>query len=160
MGVINDLCQKCQKRKKKQHKDSSGKPMINNTAIKNLNNSIKESLNRQSIEPTTSEPTTQSQSESNKPKIFKNPDREKSNKLENYFTREQLNYYSEKYDQPVPKQQRELNFSTIKKGDLIGQGAYGKVYLGLDEEDGKLLAIKEINLEKLDARGQLEVINI
>jgi serine/threonine protein kinase len=32
------------------------------------------------------------------------------------------------------------------KGELVGQGAYGKVYQGLDISNGQLLAIKNIQV--------------
>lgn len=35
------------------------------------------------------------------------------------------------------------------KGELIGSGAYGKVYQGLDTTNGSLLAIKNINVRFL-----------
>ena len=35
------------------------------------------------------------------------------------------------------------------KGELIGSGAYGKVYQGLDTTNGSLLAIKNINVSIL-----------
>ena len=31
-----------------------------------------------------------------------------------------------------------------KKGELLGEGAYGKVYAALNEENGELMAVKEI----------------
>lgn len=37
----------------------------------------------------------------------------------------------------------------IKKGELIGEGAFGKVYNAFDEDRGMLLAIKQIDLNKL-----------
>lgn len=33
-----------------------------------------------------------------------------------------------------------------QKGDLIGVGAFGRVYVGLDEDTGELLAVKEVRL--------------
>lgn len=33
-----------------------------------------------------------------------------------------------------------------QKGELIGVGAFGRVYVGLDEETGLLLAVKEVRL--------------
>jgi serine/threonine protein kinase len=33
-----------------------------------------------------------------------------------------------------------------KKGELLGSGSYGKVYLGLDSQNGSLIAVKQISL--------------
>ena len=38
-----------------------------------------------------------------------------------------------------------------KKSDLLGHGAFGKVYLGLDNESGALLAVKEISFTRENA---------
>ena len=35
-----------------------------------------------------------------------------------------------------------------KKSDLLGRGAFGEVYLGLDNESGALLAVKEISFTR------------
>jgi len=35
------------------------------------------------------------------------------------------------------------------KGKLIGKGAYGKVYEGLNKTDGRMIAIKEMKLNNL-----------
>ena len=37
--------------------------------------------------------------------------------------------------------------TNYKKGELIGEGAYGKVYKGFDEVHGRLIAIKEVDLK-------------
>ena len=39
-----------------------------------------------------------------------------------------------------------------RKGQVIGEGAYGKVYEGFDEDEGKVIAIKEIPLDKLTTK--------
>jgi len=33
------------------------------------------------------------------------------------------------------------------KGALIGQGAFGKVFLGMDTQNGLLMAVKQVDLE-------------
>jgi serine/threonine protein kinase len=33
-----------------------------------------------------------------------------------------------------------------KKGELLGFGAYGQVFLGLNEDSGQLLAVKQVPL--------------
>ena len=38
-----------------------------------------------------------------------------------------------------------------KKSDLLGRGAFGKVYLGLDNETGALLAVKEVSFTRENA---------
>ena len=35
-------------------------------------------------------------------------------------------------------------------GDEIGKGAYGRVYKGLDLENGDFVAIKQVSLENID----------
>ena len=42
---------------------------------------------------------------------------------------------------------------SVKKGDLIGEGAFGKVYQGFDEDTGIIIAIKEIDLKKIAVKG-------
>ena len=37
-----------------------------------------------------------------------------------------------------------------KKGELIGEGAFGKVYQGFNQDTGQILAIKEINLKNIN----------
>lgn len=40
-----------------------------------------------------------------------------------------------------------LIYRSYKKGNLIGEGSFGKVYQGFDEDVGNIIAIKEIDLE-------------
>merc|ERR1719409_1055883 len=42
-----------------------------------------------------------------------------------------------------------------KKGEVTGKGAYGKVYIGLNEETGALLAVKEVDCTFEDAQQEL-----
>ena len=35
------------------------------------------------------------------------------------------------------------------RGELVGAGAYGKVYLGLNQETGQLMAVKQVSLISL-----------
>jgi hypothetical protein len=42
-----------------------------------------------------------------------------------------------------------------KKGEVIGKGAYGKVFIGLNEETGALLAVKEIDCTFEDIKQEL-----
>ncbi len=42
-----------------------------------------------------------------------------------------------------------LILNRIRKGELIGEGAFGKVFSAFDEERGMLIAIKQIDLNKL-----------
>eukprot|EP00798_Chlamydomonas_sp_ICE-L_P022851 gene22851-30025_t len=50
---------------------------------------------------------------------------------------------------------------TWKKGDSLGQGSFGTVYLGLNNQTGELLAVKEVSMiddgpQSKEAVGQLE----
>lgn len=38
-------------------------------------------------------------------------------------------------------------------GELIGQGAFGSVYLGMDNETGQLMAVKQVSISKAAERG-------
>lgn len=44
---------------------------------------------------------------------------------------------------------QERKISKYKKGELIGEGSYGKVYQAFDEEVGQLIAVKEIDIRKI-----------
>lgn len=33
------------------------------------------------------------------------------------------------------------------KGELIGSGAFGNVYLGMDNDTGQLMAVKQVGIE-------------
>jgi serine/threonine protein kinase len=37
------------------------------------------------------------------------------------------------------------------RGDLIGAGAFGRVYAGLDEATGQLMAVKQVLISALDS---------
>jgi serine/threonine protein kinase len=36
---------------------------------------------------------------------------------------------------------------------MIGEGAFGKVYQGFEEDTGQIIAIKEINLKKISGKN-------
>lgn len=44
----------------------------------------------------------------------------------------------------------------FKKGELLGEGSFGKVYQAFDEELGQLIAVKEIDLRRVSSHKQLE----
>jgi len=46
-----------------------------------------------------------------------------------------------------------------KKGNLIGTGAYGQVYLGLNTDNGEMIAVKEIPLHGKQEKQYLEIRN-
>lgn len=77
----------------------------------------------------------------------KNPNYIKDNK-DNYFSDEELEYYKNILEKEEKKQPSyEINDDTyIKRGELIGEGGYGKVYLGFDEVEGRVIALKEISI--------------
>jgi serine/threonine protein kinase len=52
-------------------------------------------------------------------------------------------------------QLKSIYYSKIrfKKGELIGEGSYGKVYQGFDEQQGKLIAIKELDLRRVSSKN-------
>jgi serine/threonine protein kinase len=45
------------------------------------------------------------------------------------------------------------------KGELIGQGAFGSVYLGMNNDNGQLMAVKQVGLGKASVVGQAEQVN-
>jgi len=77
-------------------------------------------------------------------------DKENLNKSnwDNYFSQEELEYYdklyeTENFDRPEIKK-----VTNYKKGELIGEGAYGKVFRAFDETHGRLIAIKEVEIKE------------
>ena len=40
------------------------------------------------------------------------------------------------------------------RGELIGQGAFGKVYMGLNNETGQLMAVKQVALSRLSCMSK------
>lgn len=61
-------------------------------------------------------------------------------------------YYSHEekqiYERPRPQTNAEPLPIRWQKGGLLGVGAYGKVYLGLNLDTGELIAVKQISLEQ------------
>ena len=61
----------------------------------------------------------------------------------------------------TPRKRSTVKHNKWKKGDLIGAGSYGRVFMGLDTETGALLAIKELVFSPDDAKEiqamQLEI---
>ena len=49
-----------------------------------------------------------------------------------------------KISRRTSRQPRQKNVGAWRRGELIGQGAYGKVYQGFSMEDGSLIAVKQI----------------
>ncbi len=41
------------------------------------------------------------------------------------------------------------------KGELIGQGAFGSVYLGMDNDSGQLMAVKQVHISKAAEHGKI-----
>lgn len=73
----------------------------------------------------------------------------KQETYDKYFNEEEIEYYKKLYSKTKIESSVQINFDTyIKKGELIGEGGYGKVYLGFDERTGGVLAIKEIKITK------------
>jgi serine/threonine protein kinase len=53
-------------------------------------------------------------------------------------------------DSLLPSERRPVRW---KRGELLGSGAFGRVYLGLNEEDGTLMAAKQISLQVYGISG-------
>lgn len=70
--------------------------------------------------------------------------------FDGYFNADELEYYSKRLSNNEKRQRSyEVNFNTyIKRGDLIGEGGFGKVYTGFDEVEGRVVAIKEIKIQE------------
>lgn len=73
---------------------------------------------------------------------------------DSYFDNYELSYYeklykNELYEDIEPKRK----IIRFKKGELIGEGAFGKVYQGFDEDTGQIIAIKEINFRKINNKN-------
>ena len=72
-----------------------------------------------------------------------------------YYLNESLkltNYIREYYNKNKTYPETNLNF--YKYGRIIGQGAFGKVNLGLNILTGRVVAIKSFNKMKLDVNGE------
>jgi serine/threonine protein kinase len=61
-------------------------------------------------------------------------------------------------DKNLKKIRKYFSFVIIsyKKGELIGEGSYGKVYKGFDEDHGDLFAIKEIDFRNISSNNYIE----
>ena len=81
------------------------------------------------------------QTNNNQKNIKKNIYMEDSLKLANYIK----NYYKNNHEYPM------TNLDFYKYGRLIGQGAFGKVNLGLSVLTGRVVAIKSFNKKNLDS---------
>ena len=57
-------------------------------------------------------------------------------------------YETEKYDIIEPKK-----IIRFQKGELIGEGSFGKVYQGFDGDSGQIIAIKEIDIKKINSKN-------
>lgn len=77
-------------------------------------------------------------------------------KQDQYFSDSDLiklrNIYNSKISN-IKNEVKSYSSINIKKGDIIGEGAFGKVYQGFDEETGQIVALKEIDLKKLSIKG-------
>lgn len=76
-----------------------------------------------------------------------------------YFNQEELNYYAQRlFNQEKRQRSYEINFNTfIKKGELIGEGGFGKVYTGFDELEGRVIAVKEIIIGSCESESYKSV---
>jgi len=73
----------------------------------------------------------------------------KKRNWDNYFTEKELDYYDKLYETEFCDLPETKTVTNYKKGELIGEGAYGKVFKGFDENHGRLIAIKELDLKKI-----------
>ena len=51
-----------------------------------------------------------------------------------------------------------MNNFRWKKGKMIGQGAYGLVYEGLNLETGELMAVKQVEITKASQEVRIKII--
>lgn len=49
---------------------------------------------------------------------------------------------------------KDLILFRIRKGELIGEGAFGKVFSAFDEDRGMLIAMKQIDIKKLQKKSE------
>ena len=109
-----------------------------------------------------------------------------NNNPPSYFSEEEIQYYKNLYknEKIFTENEREIfnisdntsinnqndsknsninneNNSTFhyKKGALIGEGSYGKVYKSFNEDDGKTYAIKEIDLIRISKLQKFNIVN-
>ncbi len=77
---------------------------------------------------------------------------------DNYFTLEELQHYERLYETEIDDIPEIKKVTNYKKGERIGEGAYGKVFKAFDEVHGRLIAIKEVDLKELSS-NELSVSN-
>ena len=44
-----------------------------------------------------------------------------------------------------------------RKGEMIGQGAFGTVFLGLNTDNGELMAVKQMSLEEVATSLEIDL---
>lgn len=73
---------------------------------------------------------------------------------DDYFSEEEYSLLLKKYavKSNIFDTITERKVFKIKKGDIIGKGAFGDVYQGFDEYYGEIVAVKEIELKKCNLR--------
>lgn len=61
-----------------------------------------------------------------------------------YFTQDEVDFYKALYEKEIQNQKINKKRIKWKAGEVIGQGSYGRVVLGIDLKNGQLLAVKQV----------------
>lgn len=62
-------------------------------------------------------------------------------------------YYRDKFFNQALDEEKNI-ITRYEKGNLLGEGSFGKVYEGFDKDQGNIFAIKEIDLKKINIKDK------
>lgn len=86
------------------------------------------------------------------------------NSNNSYFNNEELQYYKNYLDNAnnidsLHDENKDMVICNriLKKGELIGEGGFSKVYKAFDETEGILVAIKELKIN-VDDSNQIKIV--